>query len=67
MKKGKWLFLLSMICIAIGFIWSVDIYFDNWEKIMSDKNKFDLYHKPVIVLIIGIVAYNFHSVFYEEN
>lgn len=67
MKNSKWLFLLYLLCIGVGFVWSVDIYFDNWTKIMSDHDKFQLYKYPIGLLILGSVAYNLHSAFYEEN
>lgn len=67
MKNGKWLFLLYLLCLAVGFVWSVQIYFDNWNRIMSDHDKFELYKYPVGVLFLGIIAYNFHKVFYEKE
>ncbi len=67
MKKGKWLFFLFLICVAVSFVWGVDIYFDNWHKIMSDHDKFELYKYPALIAFLGVIAHNFHSVFYEKD
>ena len=55
--KNKWLFLIALTLFGVGIIWSVVLYFDNWDKVMSDHEKFNIYKFPILIVFVGYGFY----------
>ena len=48
------LFLFTgALLVSAGVVWDAVIYCDNWENILSPYQKFMLYWKPTLFVIVG--------------
>lgn len=65
-KLASFIFLLSLVCVGVGVIWGVVIYFDNWNRIISDKKYFDLARYPVIFMLIALVLQGYANIIKKE-
>ena len=66
-KIISFLFLLTLGSVGLGVVWSVVIYFDNWDKIMSDYKRFELFRFPVVLLLVGYVFNNYAKMLSSEE
>lgn len=49
----KFILAIGVLIIIICLISVVIIYFDNWDRILSNSKEFELYRLPIIGLVVG--------------
>lgn len=55
----KVLFVLFLIIALIALGWSVTIYFQHWDEVLTPKQQMILGWKPAIMWVIGVMGMYF--------
>jgi hypothetical protein len=56
------LFILGAIFLLIGLGWDLYLFIENFDKLLTSRQKFEIYGKPAILVAIGAILYNIWKV-----
>lgn len=51
--------LIGLIILAIASVWCIVVFFDNWNLVLTDSQKFMLYWKPVVLVFVAYFLIRF--------